>query len=216
MIIRKFLHSCILLEDNGKKLLIDPGKFSFIENKVTVDDIGPVDAILITHSHWDHYFPEALKELLSLKRAKIFTNKEIVELLQKEGINAEEVEDGQEVEAAGFNVKALKADHGTLPIPVPKNTAFLINNKFLHPGDSYDVKGIESCEVLFLPISAPWSTANEAMQFAEKLKPKMVIPIHEAFIKDFMIDRLYFMAETHFSKTSIKFKPLKLGEQITV
>lgn len=52
--VRKFLHSCLVLEKEGKRILVDPGLFSFIENRITPKEIGRVDAILLTHKHPDH------------------------------------------------------------------------------------------------------------------------------------------------------------------
>jgi L-ascorbate metabolism protein UlaG (beta-lactamase superfamily) len=62
MQIKKYLHSCILIEESGKKLLFDPGAFVFIEGKFKPEEIVPVDVVVVTHSHPDHFFPEALKE----------------------------------------------------------------------------------------------------------------------------------------------------------
>lgn len=46
MTITKYLHSCLYLEKSGKRLLFDPGLFSFIEGRLTPQDIGPVDVIV--------------------------------------------------------------------------------------------------------------------------------------------------------------------------
>ena len=72
MKIYKYLHSCLVLEENGKRLLIDPGAFSFLEGLLKPEDIGPVDAILLTHQHLDHYYPDALKIILGLRAARLF------------------------------------------------------------------------------------------------------------------------------------------------
>ncbi len=50
MKISKYIHSCLLLEKQGFKLLIDPGKFSFAEGLVKPADFKDVDAIIITHN----------------------------------------------------------------------------------------------------------------------------------------------------------------------
>lgn len=208
MIIKKFLHSCILLEKNGKKLLFDPGAFSFIEGKVKVEDIGSVDAILITHSHLDHFDPAILKELLKLGNPKIYTISEIAELLTKEGIESVIVEPGTCLDIVGFDVQIISAKHEPLPIPCPFNVGYLIDGKILNPGDSYHPEGIDSCETLLLPIAGPWATLVDALGLVDKAKPKKVIPIHDAIIKDFMLERMYGMLKKVLNEKGIEFDTL--------
>ena len=185
MIIRKFLHSCILVEENGKKLLFDPGTFSFLEKKLKPEDLGLVDVIVLTHLHPDHYFPEALKTIISLKPATIVTHEEIGKLLKEEGLSCETIKAGETKQVAGFTIEAFEAPHGCLPMPIPHNLAYLINGKILHPGDSFEIKDLKPCEVICLPLAGPWATLTEAVNFAKKMKPKTVIPIHDGIIKDF-------------------------------
>jgi L-ascorbate metabolism protein UlaG (beta-lactamase superfamily) len=211
MIIKKYIHSCILLEDNGKKLLIDPGAFSFIEQKVRPEDIGPVDAILITHKHLDHYHPEALKAFAAMKQAQIVANEEICALLKQEGLSSEPIRENETKTVAEFTIKALEAPHEPIPTECPHNLAFLINNKLLHPGDSLRTQA--PCEVLFLPVAGPWLRLVDAIAFCQKIKPKKAIPVHDAILKDFILGRIYQMTENKL-KPDTSFHPLKLGESI--
>ncbi len=216
MIVKKFLHSCILLEEGGKKLLIDPGWFCFIENKIKPEDIGAVDVILLTHRHPDHFYPEALKYFVS-HGAGIITNPEISELLKKEGIDSEIISSGEIKNLDNFIIQAFDAPHGCLPTEVPHNLAFLINNKVLHPGDSFEVRGLEKTEILLLPIFGPWATLTDSLEFAKKLKPKIAVPIHDATIKDFMLERMYNNVYKPFlEKNKIGFRPLALGELLDI
>lgn len=213
MTIKKYLHSCLLLEKNGKRLLIDPGVFSFIEERVKPEDIGPVDAILLTHKHPDHFEPSILKKFLSFGSTIIFTIEEIGTLLQQDGINYERVKPNDALVVEGFEVKVFEALHGRLPIPVPDNVAFLVDN-VLHPGDSFTPSGIDACDVLALPIAGPWAELNGAMEMVDRLRPKQVIPIHDAILKDFMLSRMYdLMLKPVLESRGIGFKPLALGEE---
>ncbi len=212
MIMKKFLHSCILLEINGLKLLIDPGLFSFIEKLISPEDIGPVDIILISHQHVDHMDPQAIKSILKLRDAKIFAHKEVVDILHKEGITANEILAGQTLKHGEFTIKAIEAMHEPIPGSCPANLAFLINDKIFHPGDSYQTK--IQCEILLLPIAGPWARTVDAIEFAKHVNPRMAIPIHDGIIKEFMLDRMYAMFTQQLSSVGIEFKPLLLGEKL--
>ncbi|MBI4175655.1 MAG: MBL fold metallo-hydrolase [Candidatus Aenigmarchaeota archaeon] len=216
MIIRKFLHSCILVEDKGKRLLIDPGLFSFIEDKIKPVDIGAVDMILLTHQHADHYYPAAIKMFCEMKQAKIIADEEIGLLLSQEGLKHETIKANETKNIEGFEIKALEAPHGQIPTEIPHNLAFLINGTFLHPGDSFSVGGIEQCDIVALPTFAPWARLVDALHFAQNLKPKKVIPIHDAFVKDFMLERMYGLSKILLEKNGIALHQLALGEMLVI
>lgn len=212
MTIQKYLHSCLLLKKGAKKLLIDPGSFSFQPGKLGPEDIGPVDAILISHQHSDHYDPTILKQFLEFGPTPIWTIREIGDLLAKEGIHYELVEPGEHYQIGNFSVDTFAAEHGALPIPVPDNVAFQIDSTLLHPGDSYDPQGLETAKVLALPVAGPWSRLVDAIDMVDRLQPEVVIPIHDAIIKDFMLERIYGMLKTVLDERGILFRPLEPGE----
>ena len=212
MIIKKYFHSCILIQENEKRILFDPGDFSFIEKKIVPEDIGPVDVIIITHSHADHYFPEAIQTFLNLAPAKIIANKELANLMKQDGIEPVSVADGETLEYEGFKIQAYSANHEALPVDVPQNTAYLINDTFLHPGDSFSVDVSVKCKVLALPVCAPWATRLSAVEFAKKLMPKTVIPIHDGYLKEFMLESEYKSSGEAIGRYAIEFHPLRLHQ----
>jgi len=216
MTIRKYLHSCLGIEQNWKRLLVDPGQFCFIENKITPEDIGPVDALLLTHKHGDHYYPEALKKILAQKQAPIIAHPEIGELIAEEGLEWQKIQPGETKEIAGFHVASFEAPHERLPVPCPHNSAYRINGSILLPGDSYGVIGVEHCDILALPVAGPWSQLAHGIDFAKLLKPRIVIPIHDAIIKDFMLERIYDMCRVALEGSGIDFQPLGLGDILEV
>lgn len=211
MIIRKFLHSCILIEEGGKRLLVDPGAYSFIEKKITPEDIGRVDAVLVTHKHGDHFDPDALRRI----GAPITTHREIGLELQQGGGTYHEVKAGEWRELAGFRVRALECAHEPLPEGVPYNLAYFINNRLWHPGDSLRLPDEpKQVEILCLPVAAPWGTISAMLDFAKAFHPKHVIPIHDGFVKDFMLERIYERCNRILGEAGIAFHPLKLGEKL--
>ncbi len=217
MTIRKYLHSCICIEENGKRLLIDPGNFSFAEGFLKPEDIGPVDVIVYTHSHPDHYYPEALKVLLALNGATIIiANHEIGALLKHEGTQSHLMSAGERCEVAGFTIEAFAAPHGPVPVEPPLNLAYRINNTVLHPGDSFAVSGVSDCPVLALPMMSPWGRLVDALAFVDRLKPNSIVPIHDAFVKDFMLRPMYERNALRFKNLGIDFHPLGLTDALSL
>lgn len=209
----KYLHSCILLEDRGEKILIDPGLYSFLEGKISPDQFKNISAVLITHEHKDHVDIGSLKIILKNNPAKILTNSGVGKMLNQEGIQAEILDEG-DTNIGNFKIKVLPAEHEKILAPIPYNTGYLINNSFLHPGDSLDSrlckqKGVK---VLALPIMAPWLRAVDTVEFAKSMSPEIVIPIHDGFAKDFFRESQYRGFEKYLSNFKINFTPLNTPE----
>ena len=58
MKITKFGHCCLLIEENGVRILTDPGTYSTQQSEVK-----NIDFVLITHEHADHFHIDSLKAL---------------------------------------------------------------------------------------------------------------------------------------------------------
>jgi len=66
MKISKHIHSCLLVEDEGKTILIDPGKYSYDEKALNVVSLEKLDMIAITHQHSDHMYIPLIKEIVAM------------------------------------------------------------------------------------------------------------------------------------------------------
>ncbi|MBU6447673.1 MBL fold metallo-hydrolase [Patescibacteria group bacterium] len=219
MKITKFLHSCVLVEDNGSKVLIDPGAFSFEPGKVEAKDVKGISAIFITHAHTDHLDVEVIKVLLNNNpECNIFANADSGKLLEQAGIAYELFNQGDR-EVAGFKVTAFSAPHQPIfDFPMPENTAFLLNEKFLHPGDSYADSVFEyKPEILALAVAGPWMNMNQGFDFSQKCSARKVIPIHDGHIKEFFSANMYNMWEKVLGAQGVQFeKLLKPGDSVEV
>lgn len=214
MVIRKFLHSCILIESKGQKLLIDPGLFSFIEGKLKPEDIPTPDVLLITHEHPDHYFPEAIAKIIK-PTTKIIAHERIVALLKDQKIEATALSPDTTTTVGVFKITGIRAPHGELPVPAPYAMGYFINGKILHPGDSLRFTP-QAGEILCLPVAAPWMTLKEATDLVLAMKPKTVIPVHDGFVKDFLRIRIYDMIKRALEGSGISLEPLELGESLEI
>ncbi len=188
---------------------------------VKPDTFRDLSAVILTHQHPDHVDDAALKKILENNRAAIvITNTEIKSRLDKEGVVAAEVlEDGSRA-IGNFTVKALVAQHAPiLNAVLPQNIAYVVNNTLLHPGDSFasSLDAWKSIPVLALPIMAPWMTELEVAEFARRMSPQKIIPVHDGYAKDFFLQQRYENYQKYFSPLGIDFQWLdKPGDSIEV
>ncbi|TSD67492.1 MBL fold metallo-hydrolase [Inquilinus sp. KBS0705] len=219
MKIAKYLHSCLLFELDGYKLLIDPGKFSFAEGIVTPDIFADVNSIVITHIHPDHLDTENLKKIVALSNATIYTNKQVGDSIEKEGLTYHLIDEGI-YNIGPFKIEAIPAQHeALLDNPIPQMTALLINDKVLHPVDSMEAKltRYKGIELLLMVTMAPFTTELTIANFADKLMPKQILPVHDGYAKEFFIKQRYQNYKRHFDNLGVKFHEIyQAGDSITI
>ena len=222
MRVRKFLHSCLLIEKGEDRILFDPGKFSFVEASTTSSSSGrgvvsPSDftnlnAVIITHSHPDHMDDQALEIIMrNNPDAVLFGNHGIALALREKGMTVELFEEGTR-QIGGFHVDAYEARHEKIVnAKIPPNTAYIIDGKILNPGDSY-AYSLDSLrgkfDVLALPVMAPWCTEVDTVGFAARMNAKVVLPIHDGYVKDFFLRMRYENYGNHFDAQGVKFERL--------
>lgn len=202
----KFNHSYLLVEEGGKVFLLDPGEYSLDLLKQTI--FSQLDYILITHEHFDHFSLPFIKELfIKFPQVKIITTQSIVGILEKEGVRATFGGDKH------ITVTAIPHEKIWMGNPV-ENVMFTINNKLSHPGDSLTFD--KTAEILCLPISGPWCNTTQAVELAEKLKPKIIIPIHDWHWKDEVRISMQQRLKEYFQQKGIGCKVMGNGKTIEV
>jgi len=219
MKISKYLHSCLVFELEGYKILFDPGAFSFAEGLVTAQMFKDVNAIVLTHIHPDHYDLEILKSILALNNARVITNSQIGQQLDKAGISYSILENATE-QLGPFKLQAFPVTHELImDNPLPQMTGFLINDKILHPVDSMEDKllDFQDIELLIMVTMAPFANEPRISTFADKVRPKQILPVHDGYAKEFFIKQRYTAYVKHFEKQGIKFHEVyQVGDHITI
>lgn len=208
MKISKHLHSCLLIEDQGKTVLIDPGNFSYLAKALDIQTVEKLDYVLITHGHPDHCYLPFIQDIVAkFPDVKIITNDEVVGLLQKENIQA--TSRGNDV------VKLTPVPHEKLwDSKPPENVQFTVFGKFSDPGDSFHFDA--TAKVLALPIQAPWGATTDAVNLAVGLKPEVIIPVHDWMWRDEFRKIMYTRLQEFFKTKSIDFKAIETGEILEV
>ncbi len=171
-----FGHACVLLDTGSTRVLIDPGTFS-----TGFEDVRDLDAVLITHQHFDHLDVEKLPGLLEANpRARL-----VVDEGSAPGVdNPTVARPGDVLKIGDTTVKAVGGQHAIIhqDIPVIPNTGYVVGDgAFYHPGDALFVPD-EDVDVLGLPSGAPWMRTGEAVDFMRAVRPRVAVPIHEAVL----------------------------------
>lgn len=170
-------HSCLLLDTGSARLLFDPGAFS-----AGFEPVRGLDAVLVTHQHFDHLDADRIRPLLDANPdARLIVDAGTAE--QLEGTTHEVVGPGETVQVAGARIDVLGGQHAVIhsDIPIVQNNAYLVDGTHLHPGDSFTPPP-EPVEVLFLPTGAPWLKVAEAVDYLRAVAPRTAVPIHEAVL----------------------------------
>ncbi|MEX1058975.1 MAG: hypothetical protein WEC17_00860, partial [Candidatus Saccharimonadales bacterium] len=77
------------------------------------------------------------------------------------------------------NLIVFEAPHEPLPLntPIVPNIGVHISDKLTHTGDSYSFENTR--EVLALPLTGPFASYKQALDVIVRLKPKVVLPLHD-------------------------------------
>ncbi len=176
MRLTKFGHSCLLVEEQETRMLLDPGAFS-----EGFEDLQDLTAILYTHQHADHLDPERVRALLDRNPGCwVVSDEGSADALHDAGAEVEVVHDGAELDIQGIQVRVFGRDHAVIhrDIPVVPNVGYLVAGRLFHPGDAFTVPD-QPVEVLAVPAGAPWLKLSEAIDYLRELHPSVAVPVHE-------------------------------------
>jgi L-ascorbate metabolism protein UlaG (beta-lactamase superfamily) len=180
MKLTKYGHACIVFEEQGKKLVLDPGSYS-----EPLEGVEDVLAVVITHAHDDHCFEAQLDRLIETNPdLMIFGPPQVCTRLSK--YNTTAVYTGDHYPVGPFTLEFFGDLHAVIhqSIPVIENRGVLINDKLYYPGDSF-TNPDRPVELLAVPTSAPWLKISEVMDFVSTIKHNHSMATHNALHSDF-------------------------------
>ncbi len=116
-------HASVLVRENGVSLLVDPVLFGLpmpIKNysplTFTPDQMPAIDAVLITHGHYDHL---DLRSLTAFRRARVLCPLGYGRLIRKTGARrVDELDWLDTVKIGPFEITFLPSNHWTMRNPV--------------------------------------------------------------------------------------------------
>jgi L-ascorbate metabolism protein UlaG (beta-lactamase superfamily) len=183
MRITSFGHSCLLVETDRARLLVDPGTYSS-----GYDSLTGIDAVVVTHQHPDHVDTDALGGLLaSNDGAELLAEPEATTALK--GFPAVAFPAGADRSFGDLTVAAVGGEHALIHDLLPRvgNVGLLIAEKggptLFHPGDSY-AYAPAGVDVLAFPLNAPWARVSETLDFLRRASAPVEVPIHDGLLND--------------------------------
>lgn len=206
--IRRLSDSCVVLTTDQDITLIDPGFHTFDSGVIDLESIGDITRVLITHEHGDHVKPDFVSWLVDRRRdLKVHANQAVVDLLRK-----------HDLEASADNPEGVTAEdvaHEMTPAGTsPPNRAFTVEGVFTHPGDSYQLT--TTAPVLAMPLLAPWGSARDSVEFARRLRPQRVVPVHDFYLSESGRRWATGFIKSVLEKDGIELIPLDWGEKATL
>jgi L-ascorbate metabolism protein UlaG (beta-lactamase superfamily) len=192
-------HATILIDLDGVRILTDPVlrarvvHLRRIAPPVSAASLGQVDAILLSHAHWDHL---DLPSLRTFDRSvPVVAPRGLGALVRKlRFAEVSEIDVGEKLTIGGVEVTATPAEHdgrrGPLGVSAPALGFVVTGSKrvyFAGDTDLFDEMAAigGSLDLALLPV-AGWGKklgpghldAARAATAASLLKPRMAVPIH--------------------------------------
>lgn len=175
----------ITIKTPSKTLVVDPVD-------VKPRDFKNVDAILITHEHYDHFDQSLVSEIHRLTRCMIVADqtsaRRLRNVISSDKLN--EVQPGSDVKLDKVSVKAEKCNH-----PAATPVSFIITSedgvKIFHSADSLPFPEMatigekEKLDVVFCTVGiAPGASPETGLDIARLTNPKVAVPYHTGSTAD--------------------------------
>lgn len=183
MKVKKLGHCCLIIEENGKRIMTDPGSWTVEQHQEEKN----IDLIIISHEHGDHVHIESLKKIIKNNpNIRVITNNGVGKLLDEVKIKYEIWENKISRDFFGIEIEPHNCKHEEIykDIFQVENTGFFIGKRLFYPGDSF-YNPQKPVEILALPVAGPWANVKDVVNYALEIKPKICFPVHDGMLKQF-------------------------------
>lgn len=178
MRITKLDHAALVVEEGGRRLVVDPGGLT---NPIL--GLQHVDVVVITHEHADHWTGDQLRRILDANPDAVIVGPSAVAQAAAD-FDVQTVRAGETVEIESWSLEFFGGNHAVIhpSIPVIANVGVLINHRLYYPGDSFHIPLGAEVDTLAAPIGAPWMKISEAMDFVAQVAPKRAFGTHDGVL----------------------------------
>lgn len=212
-------HSAFKISAANKNILIDPffccqpkdpDLKRLINCPVKEETIGPVDVILITHEHFDHFDKEAVQRIALQNNSIVAAHETILDELNLPRNQKQAVAVNKKCLLRGITIQPVQAHHPQSFYPL----GFVVGANgatVYHAGDTElldDFSEIKA-DIALLPIGGKITMdCVDAVKAVKSLKPKYAIPMHYNTFKLIQQDPMEFKQKIE--KSILRTKPIVL------
>ena len=222
MQITKYNQSCLLIETNNKRILIDPGNINYTDEMYNKKWVN-IDAILITHRHQDHCYAEVIKKIIERDNCKVYTSSEVDKYSHFNNTIIVKKNDTIEI-FPNIKIEVTHAKLGYLTgmresnNEIIENIGFIIDDgktRLYTTSDTINFYNNYKCDILCMPFNGNGLTLGiiDGINFAKQINPKLLLPIHMQHPKDIMNPNINQLKQ-ELEYNGIKYKIMKIGETI--
>lgn len=213
MKIKKFPQSCILVETNGIKILIDPSTVKY-EESFLKDCWQSADAVLVTHRHIDHINANVLANF----KMPIYSTSEVKQY--NPNVNVKIVKQGDEFKIGNVKIEVTKAIHGfiTADGEILENVGYIIddgNARLYITSDTIRFNNNYKADILFANVTAFDASMNlwGATQTYKEVEANLLIIAHQDAGR-IMYEKE--KIESYLTEQKIDFRLPNIGEEFQV
>lgn len=176
----------ITIKTPSKTLIVDPVD-------VKSKSFRKVDAILITHEHYDHFDQALVSEICKSTQCKVVADSTSARRLRNTipSDKLDEAYPGVEVKIGEVSVRAEKCNHPPAATPISYMITSQDGVKLFHTADSLPFPELaalgekEKPDVVFCTVGiAPNTSPETGVDIARLTKPKVAVPYHTGVAAD--------------------------------
>lgn len=188
MNLTKYAHACFTLEKNGQALVVDPGEWS-VDFELPASAVG----VVVTHQHPDHFDQVLLRRIMEANpEATLLADASVTSQVAE--LHTQAVTAGDRLTVGPFELEFFGGEHALIHTTLPRvaNLGVMVDDTVYYPGDSFVLPG-KPIDTLLVPVSAPWLTVGEVLDFVAAVRPGRCIPTHDAILSPTgkaLLDRL--------------------------
>lgn len=212
MKITKLVHSCLLVEKEGVKILVDPGTYSWQDDAVRNLDFSGISSVVVTHIHPDHLSLDFAQKVVEQSPEAIwYGTHEVQSVLEDSKISCL-------VESDTIDIQFIHSDHADLSpwfAEQPEHTSFLLFGELLIGGDCHTLSSAHGARMFAGAINGgPWGAVVGFSKMIESMidKPEIVLPLHDWHWNEEARQAIYSRLPDVMSNLGVKFIPLATCE----
>ena len=120
-------------------------------------------------------------------QARLYAEPQAAAVMAETGIGSEHTVAGEELSIGRVLIMPVGEKHALINEALPRigNLGVVIRAEgepsLFHPGDAYDGEPGQ-VDILALPLNAPWTASRDTVAFAQRIAPKVSVPIHDVLL----------------------------------